>query len=59
MVHDQRERTESMGWWDQRSQGSVMLEGEGVGSEIWMHKLVVQEVEKFRAMAKLGCDGGE
>lgn len=36
-----------------------MLEGEGVGLEIWMYKLVVQEVEKFRVMVKLGCDGGE
>lgn len=48
-----------MGWKDQRGQGSVMLEGEGMKSELWMLRFVVQKVEKFRMMTKPGCDGGE
>ena len=47
-----------MGWKDQRGQGSVMLEGEGMKSELWMLRFVVQKV-KFRMMTKPGCDGGE
>ena len=48
-----------MGWKDQSGQGSVMLEGEGMESEFWMLRFVVQKVEKFRMMTKPGCDGGK
>lgn len=46
-----------MDWRDQWGQGTVTLKEQGVRSEIWILKLVVQEVEKFRVMAKPGCDG--
>lgn len=46
-----------MRWKDQSSQGSGMLE-EGMESELWMLRFVVQKV-KFRMMTKPGCDGEE
>lgn len=48
-----------MRWKDQSSQGSGMLEREGMESELWMLRFVVQKVEKFRMMTKPGCDGEE
>lgn len=48
-----------MRWKDQSSQGSGMLEGEGMESELWMLRFVVQKVEKFSMMTKPGCDGEE
>lgn len=57
-MHDQREKTEVNSLQGSKWSSSVMLEGEGVGSEIWMLKPVFQETEKFRAMAKPGCEDG-
>lgn len=55
MIRDKGQK--SLDWRDQWGEGSVTLEGQGLRSEIWMLKLAVQEVEKFRATAKPGCDG--
>lgn len=59
MIMMREKGQKSMGWRCQRSQCLVTLEEEGVRSAIWMLKLVVQEVERFKVMTKPGYDRRE
>lgn len=52
MMNDETESTEVNGLKGQKRQCLIVLENEEVGSAMWMPTSVIQEVEKFRVMAK-------